>query len=262
MEFHHQWLNFILRKSSEVYYLKKRLLVVHGMMALKILITVWLLEIQMGIASFPIFLFLKIKDVPTKAQREYRLRRTITLIILLPLAALWLTRFGIWVLSELGAASYNFSTGPNQGFSVSSTKPWQDLYFTTHYDRLTTPSITTSSASGVVVEGRTEPHKTVIISFQKRDAVGAVSLFEAPSDAVGAWRVEQQKVNLLPAGEYMVSTVTYDSERNIKSTPSPSLMVTISLKWWQRLEQLTDYIIYGTIGLLILLAIVMSFLTF
>jgi hypothetical protein len=262
MEFRRQWLNYILRKSSEVYYLKKRLLVVHGMTGLKLLIMVWLLEIQMGIVSFPIFLFLKIKEVPEKEQREYRLRRTITVLILFPLAAIWLARFGIWAIFELGTATHNFSEGPNQGFSVSSTGPWQDLYFTVRNDRLMIPHFSTSTSDMIVVEGHSEPNKFVIVSFQKQDAGGAISLLEVPSDAAGIWKVERQKINIFPTGKYMVSAVTFDNERKLKSAPSPSIPITIPLQWWQRFEQLTDFIIYGTIGLLILLAIIMSFLTF
>ena len=262
MEFRRQWLNYILKKSSELYTLKQQLLVVHGRTAFIVLLQVWWLEIRMALVSFPAFLFLQTQEVPQKKQREYQLRRTITLLILLPLAVVWLTRLGIWVIIELGSASDSFIQGPNQGFSTSTTEPWKKLSLAAPYVRLATPTITPSTIKSELVFGQAATNQVLIVSLQKRDATGAISFIETRSDEDGMWSIDRKKISALPAGTYVVSVVAYDAERQLKSALSPSVTITIPLTWWQWFEQLTDVIIYGTIGLLILLAIIMSFLNF
>jgi multisubunit Na+/H+ antiporter MnhB subunit len=262
MEFRRQWLNYILRKSSELYYVKQRLLVVHGGEAFKLLLRVWWLELKMALASFPIFLFLQTSEVPQKEQHEYRLRRALTLAILIPLGIVWMTRLGIWVVFEVGNASHNFSEGPNQGFSGTSSALWQQVSLATQYTRFTVPTITTSTRPDEIVGGQTEPSGTVVIVLQKRDAAGAISFLQTAGDTTGRWGLSRARVSDFVPGNYQASVIAYESARQLKSMPSPSIPILLPFTWWQRFEQLTDVIIYGTIGLLIMLAIIMSFLNF
>lgn len=259
MEFRRQWLNYILRQSSLLFYLKQRLLVVHGFEALKLVLRVWLRELLLGIISFPAFLFLNSAEVPSKDRPGYRQRRMITLVVLIPLALVWFARIGIGMAHYVQGSLQEFSQGPSPGRSNSASKSWQKLSGAIISGRFSAPTIYNTSSLHVV-SGSGVPSTTIVVSFLKQEVDGGLLFFETASDARGNWSVDRSMISAIPAGSYMVSAIAYDETLRTKSASSPSVEVDIAPSWREYMAEMTDYIIYGTIGLLIALAIITSVL--
>lgn len=255
-----QWLNYILRESSQLYYFKQRLFVVHGFEAAKLLFRIWSRELLLAVTSFPAFLFLRTRKVGLSEQRTYRLRRRVTLAVLIPLLLVWSIRLGIGMVRYSEETLQEFSRGPEPKLSDKVTIPWQQFSSAAQSLRIPAPAVLSSTFSSDLVVGQAPSGTQVLVLFQE-DRTGITSLVTAHSDERGNWSVNKSDLKELPSGTYVVSAVTYDVNQGLKSRPSPQVRIKVPPTLEEKLERLTDYLIYGTIGLLIMLAIVMSFLS-
>jgi hypothetical protein len=256
MEFRRHWLNYILRQSSNLFYAKQRLLVAHGWSVPQRLLAVWLQEIILGLAGFPVFLFLKSSNVPEEHRAVYHLRRQVTLIVLVPLVVLWTLRLVFGMVVYIQGTLDEFARGPAQ---LAAAQTWQKISNSAIITRLLPPSISASSTAQSVF-GSTENGSQIIVSLAEKIRPEVVLFFKADIVEGKKWQLPSTELKKIPSGTYQVAALSLDERSGMRSQFSQLVEVNFPKTWLDYGIQFSGYIVYITAGFLIILALLMSIL--
>lgn len=257
MKLRHRWVEYIVKKNSTIYAVKKSLATAHGYDAFLLMIRVVYEEVVLSIISLPTYFFLSTKTIPGHGQQSYRLRRAATLLILIPVIILWSVR-GVRLLSEsIQNDIVDFSHGPSE-ISGESISEWQKLLLSLVSPRITTPVVYQSFERDKLMIGKADPDKTIVIMLQRNSNAPVVAFITVTPDAKGNWAVPLSLVKNSAPGSYSATAIAYDDSHRERSLVSPTLRVKVPKTEMQIIGDTVAHIGYITVGALLMLGVVLS----
>lgn len=261
------WVATIVRLSGYIYRIKQRLLVLHAMQGFFCILYIFFLEILLLFISIPAYVFIYPTALPRSGQAHYRVRRIITISLLLPLTLLWLLQVGFVVIG-----SYYFDPrnalqiipGVSSEQTVEYIPPKSEIASLS--SQISPPHIShldTSKANSFMVSGTGEKGLVVVLTAEQVGGTSSFSkMYTTPVNTDGTWDItHDQKISLLPAGTYQLSAITYDQTHQIKSASTSQLTFVVH-------NSVGDWLLHSGVALvnisliiLIILAIVLTLLT-
>ncbi len=269
-----QWLNIVLSFTNRIYKRKQLIVGQTGLGAIYNILILILSEIMLGIVSLPLYLsvqssgvtaFFAEKGTYAKVAFDYNLRRVLTLTGVGIFAAIWAVKL-ILILSV--PAAY----GPLKLYSVSDFRPAdilsKDLIATETGIQTAriVPSVPRPTLGGVKKSlngdhtffGTGQPRSTLVLLLSDQQTV----IYTTDIAKDGTWEISHsQKSFRLNEGNHSVIVFSYDSKLGVRSEAAPEQFFKVTTTWWDLLVKNVDVLANGSVILLILLGVFLTFLT-
>jgi len=232
------WVNTILHTGALIQKKKVALATAHSWDSVWLVISLIVLEIWLAIISLPLYL---VESTVTNEQGggQYRVRRVITLSLLVVLGSIWLIKlllggFFIYYWNRLPQlqtqeATTQTTLSHDQLFAINqaATLPNEPLV------TITTASETSSGT--VIVTGKAIPKSTVLIYMTRSDSTNMsnqndkVTIVTADANAKGLWevRLSEYRFRFLK-GTYTIQALWYNAADTMKSPLSQAKTFTIT----------------------------------
>lgn len=252
------WTNLILHTTSLIYRRKQGLLVSHSLQSVLDVFIIVFLEIFLAIISFPLYLVSKESDIGGK--KQYKIRRIISLSLLLTILAIWILKLTFIVALPLyfdTKQAFYISEKNGQGQTVQS-----NYILPNTYNAQTDASIPVPIIDGVLkaddgklsIKGKGSVDTNVILSIGKEGTTGSsVDFYITTVDLAGNWVISTDVDNLrLAPGKYRLQAMTYNSVVNKKSSLASVESFQIEESWHTFIDKADVYLNYFVVTFLVL----------
>lgn len=254
-----QWTNLILHVTALLNRKKQQLLISHAFTSVFLVVTIVFLELFLAIISIP--LYLVSSDFITGDRIQYRIRRVISLTILIVILIVWLFKIIFIVALPLyfdTRQSFFISEQPvnngTLGYLIS------DVYNVASDSNLPAPlikKIAKATSGNLIIEGTGSPNTEAIVVIGKRDEKDRgeiIEYFTNKIDYTGNWSIGVKGERLsLVSGDYWLQVMSYDNTAKVKSELGPEYSFSVGPNWINLVSGKIDiYLNYFVIIFLIL----------
>jgi len=256
-----KWTNLILHTTALISQWKQNILVSHAFRAVFDILIIIVLEFFLALISLP--LYLVSQETGSGDKKQYKIRRIITLSVLMIILAIWLIKL-IFVLSLpfYSATSQTFFMSGRQAPSQTLTQNYilsgiSDAQTTAAFAVPVVTEAKTTKDGSLSVTGKGNPGTEVIIIIGRIKEPGrssGLNLYLAGVDFEGNWSINAaSNDSRLAVGDYWLRTMAYNAKDNSQSGLSPALAFTVEQNLQGRITGKADvYLNYFVIIFLLL----------
>ena len=244
------WTNLILHTTALVYRRKQNLLVSHSFQSVFDVFVIIFLELFLALISLPLYLVSKESDLGGKQQ--YKIRRVVSLSLLLSILIIWVLKL-IFVV----AVPMYFDT--RQAFFVAeksgqSLLTQSEFILSDIYNAKTDIAISPPTVDGtltidngrVYIQGKGNIGTDVVVTI-KNDRVdnSGVNFYIANVDSSGSWSLGSNGDDArLTPGKYQLQAITYDSQLKARSPLSVVRSFEVGQDWRGAMDNVDVYLNY------------------
>lgn len=258
-------MNLILRVTVLINNKKQALLSSHAFMSILNVFLIVFLEIFLFFISIP--LYLVSKDIGAGTQVQYKIRRVLSLTVLLGILFVWLVKllFIIGVPLYYDTQQAFFISDIQSGTLLASNYLAPNAYSSSTSSVMTTPRIVDVERleSGSILISGVGESQTDIVAMIGGDAFEGTKFYIDRVDPFGFWEVTTQgeSLRILP-GEYWLQVMTYDNALQTKSELSPAYTFNIESSWYSGVVDVLDVflnyavLVFLVIGLFLIILLI------
>ncbi len=252
-----RWTTQILHTTAFVHNQKEKLLTAHAGGAFFVVISIITAEVFLGIISLPLYLIAKPAVGSDEGHSEYKVRRTITLSILVVIFIIWLLKLIFIIGLSLyfdPRALYSIKETGIKNSSVSTITT--DVAIAPVDTGVTAPKVIAAEQNGkntVTIRGTSDPKAVLAVYLTKEQTAksnASVHMYADWADKDGRWEItEDENVYLLPPGNYVASAVEYNETSHTKSALSNGIPFTIHDSYLHQFLRRFDTVLNIAVGL-------------
>ncbi|PCI90543.1 hypothetical protein COB18_00455 [Candidatus Kaiserbacteria bacterium] len=217
-----QWTNTILQITAKISKRKRGLIRQTGALILSDVIVILVLEIYLALISLPMYLIMQSKE-GALGSVEYRIRRIITLSVLVALLILWAIKLLLIVIVPSVLES-NSLVIIQESF-VSELILEEDVFPNIHNAPLseqvappTDITIAVGRTGTLVAKGKGLPGSLAVLYVGSKEREELVNMYLTDVTDFGEWEIiGDRSLSRLQPGIYSAYVTTYDAVRGIKS---------------------------------------------
>lgn len=253
----------ILHTSAYINSRKNELLTTHALKAFWIVILLIAAEIFLAVISIPVYLASS-KASTSDATAQYKLRRVVTMSLLMGLFIIWLIK--LIIIIALSFQQKNLSIKQTQEASQWQPATIQHVLSSAPDKNLSVPTLTAvGERNGIFnASGKAIPSSWLVITVMKDPATANdhPKMYMGQADAQGNFTVSQDAGAFdLPDSNYLASAQTYNTQSLITSLASPWAKFSTSPTFWEQFLGQFDRWLNILALLVILLALGVTVLT-
>jgi hypothetical protein len=255
------WTNLILHTTATISRRKQDILVSHAWGAIGDVLIIVFLELFLVIISLPLYLVSQKTGLGGK--KQYKIRRIITLSVLVIILA-------IWLLTLIFVLCLPWYSNPSQTFFMSGRQVSNPILAPDYGlsgisgvkidSAVAVPAvikIKTTETGGLFVMGKGNPGTKIVLSIgriSETESGDGVSLFLTDVDSAGNWSINDSGRNArLTAGDYWLRTMAYSAQNNSVSGFSPAVALEVGQNFQSQMAGQADiYLNYLVIIFLLL----------
>lgn len=261
------WTSSIVHLSAYIYQIKTRLLTATAAQSFFYSLYIILLELILFLLSLPFYLFLQPQKMKAADLARYKMRRSITLYLFIPLTLFWILQLGFVVIGNIYNDSqkkvtivYSAATSSPESLYVPAKKEFAHTDATLRIPQI--HRLETTEPHSFLLEGTALPHTYVIATIFSNNKLFS-KLYTAEVQADATWKIKHNSSSwFLPAGSYQLSVELYNQTTAQKSPMSDVVSFTVKKNWYDFFSQhgslvinITGIICALTLVLLTLLAL-------
>lgn len=231
------WTSGIVHLSAYIYQIKTKLLTATAAQSFFYSLYIILLEFVLIVFSLPFYLFLQPQKIKQADIAHYRIRRSITLYLFIPLTLLWIVQLGFVVIGSIYNNSqkkfvimYSTTTSSLESLYIPAKKEFAHIDTTLRIPQI--HRLETIKPHSFFLEGTAIPHAYVIATIFSEDKLFS-KMYTTEVRANGVWSIEHNSSSwVLPAGPYQISVELYNPATAQKSPTSDLVSFTIKKNWY------------------------------
>lgn len=258
-----RWTTRILHTTAFVHNQKEKLLTAHAGGAFFVVISIIVAEIFLGLISLPLYLVATPSTGQGDGHSEYKIRRTITLSIIVVIFIIWLLKLVFIIGLSLYFDPRALYSIKETGVKVTSVSTLTtDVAIAPVDSGLTPPKVIAAEQNGkntVTISGTSNPKAALAVYLTKEQTAkssASVHMYADWADKNGRWQItEDANVFLLPPGNYVASAVEYNEVTKTKSTLSNGLPFSINDSYLHQFFRRFDTILNIAVGLFIIIGV-------
>ncbi len=257
-----QWTNLILHTTSLVHKKKEGLLTSHSVGSFFSIFWIIILEVFLSIISLPLYVVTKSISGDVEAVSRYKLRRIITLSILLPILFIWFLKSAFILSASLYLDSDSVFKIAETSETISIEYAATDVISAPIDLSLSLPTINQISQQRTdnifIFRGTAIPNHLVVMYLfrQDDDRDASFKIYLVRADTNGDWEITQDRnVFYLPPGKYLANTVTYNEIKGQKSEMSKAVSFEIKQVFWRKFITRIDFLLNVIVLVFIILGI-------
>lgn len=264
----------VLLLTNRIYQKKHKVVAQSGLGNIYNLFSLIILEIILGIVSFPLYLGLKPEKVTAfltekgtyeKVSFDYNLRRILTLSGVGIFALIWAIK--LILIIALPAV---YGTMPL--YSVANVSPADilakdlvaneiNIQTARIIDTMPRPelmAVKKLKGGDYDFSGKGQPGTAVVLLLSDRQT----AVYSADVDNLGNWKISHSQAGFrLSEGNHSVIIFSYDKKLGVRSQTAPEQFFKVSTTWWDSLVKNVDTLANWSVVILILLGVFLTFLT-
>jgi len=230
------WTSSVVHLSAYIYQIKSKLLTASAAQSFFYSLYIIFLELVLCIISIPFYLFLKPQHMGEVDATRYRIRRSITLSLLIPLTLLWIIQLGFVVVGNIYNDSqkkmlirYSATTNSPESIYIPAKKELAHTDATLRIPQI--HSLSTIKPNSFFLEGTAVPNTYVVATLFSKNKIFS-KMYTTKVHANGTWNIEHNSSSwTLPAGPYQLSVQLYNPATEQKSQESDLIFFSVKNNW-------------------------------